>query len=64
MRVALSQKVTDVCTANYGRMGATCHRCPIRSVCVPNYVIHCTEEAINDHATKLNAAAELVELSA
>ena len=64
MRVALSQKVTDVCTANYGRMGATCHRCPIRSVCVPGYAIPCTEAALNDHMLKLNAAAELVELPA
>jgi len=64
MRVALSQKVQDVCAANYGHMGATCHKCPLRSVCVPGYAIPCTEAALNDYRLKLNAVAELVELPA
>jgi len=64
MRVALSRKVIDVCEANYGRLGTTCHKCPVRHECIPNYAVPCTEEALNDHAVKLNAAAELVELPA
>ncbi len=56
--VEISQRAADVCAAHWWPEKTRCHNCPIHTECTAHHAW--SLDGLNQHAQRINAAAERV----